>query len=110
VATVRVRDDIERPPRVSPNPLGRHPMLTVDKVAIYRRFKGDSDGFYRSGGTDGAGIDHDDWLLIDDLRVGLHAVHRGLASADFAQSVEQRLLTITADERTRQLLRELAKE
>jgi hypothetical protein len=28
-------------------------MLSVGKVAIYRRFNGDSDSFYRSGREDG---------------------------------------------------------
>jgi hypothetical protein len=37
-------------------------MLSIDKVTIYRRFNGDSDGFYRSGGKDGDGIDHEDWV------------------------------------------------
>jgi hypothetical protein len=85
-------------------------VLTVEKVAVYRRFNGDSDGFYRSGGTDGAPIDYDEWLFIDDLMMRLRAVCRGLASAEFAQSAEQHLLSSTADEETRQMLRELAKE
>ena len=85
-------------------------MLALDKLRIYRRFGGDIDGWARTHGRgDTSGMTDDDWSLIDELRQGLRIVSSGQASAEFASSVERRLLASTADDRTREQLRELAK-
>jgi len=87
-----------------------HPMLTLEKLRIYRRFGGDIDGWARTRGRgDGSGMTDDDWSLIEELRQGLRIVSSGQASAEFAGSVERRLLASTADDQTRQELRGLAK-
>jgi hypothetical protein len=85
-------------------------MLTPEKLRIYRRFGGDIDGWARASGLgDSSGMTDDDWSLIDELRQGLRIVSSGQASVEFASSVERRLLAATADDRTREQLRELAK-
>jgi len=83
-------------------------MLTLDKLRVYQNFDGNIDGWARaSGGSDGSCMTDDDWFLIEDLRQGLDLVVSGRASPTFAASLEQRLRELTADEATRQALREL---
>jgi hypothetical protein len=85
-------------------------MLTLEKLRTYRRFGGDIDGWARTHGRgDTSGITDDDWSLIDELRQGLRIVSSGQASVEFASYVERRLLASTADDQTREQLRELAK-
>ncbi len=83
-------------------------MLTFEKLKVYRSFGGDIDGWARSSRAgDTSGITDDDWFLIDELRQGLSLVSLGRASPEFGASVEQRLVASTADEQTREALREL---
>jgi len=87
-----------------------HRMLTLEKLRLYHRFGGDIDGWARaSAPSDSSGMTDEDWSLIDELRQGLRIVSSGRASAEFASSVERRLLAATADAPTREQLRELAK-
>jgi hypothetical protein len=85
-------------------------MLTFSKLKTYQKFDGDIDGFSRAcHGIDSSGISDDDWRTIDELRQALFLVSSGQASADFGQRVERRLHDVTADEQTRQLMRDLAR-
>ncbi|MDO8450557.1 MAG: hypothetical protein Q7T10_17305 [Rhodoferax sp.] len=84
-------------------------MLTVDKLRIYEQFGGDIDAWARaSRGQATTGMTDEDWYLIDELLMGLAAVKTGVASPSYAQQVEQRLLAITSDQATRNILHELA--
>jgi hypothetical protein len=88
-------------------------MLTFEKLQTYRRFCGDSDIFGRSmamGDRDDSGITEEDWQLIDELRMGLALTLSGRAAPEFAASVERRLASVTMDEQSRQLLRDLSQE
>jgi hypothetical protein len=85
-------------------------VLTLDKLKTYHRFHGDIDGFVRSRDDEQSGITDEDWQLIDELRQALFVVKSGQASPEFAASVEQRLLSVTADEATRTAVRELVNE
>lgn len=85
-------------------------MLSLDKVKIYAQFDGDIDGWARSARDESAAAMSDvDWYLIDELLQGLAAVKAGVATASYAEQVEQRLLASTEDEATRHCLRALAK-
>ena len=84
-------------------------MLTLEKVRTFERFNGDIDGHARTrDGGDISGITDDDWSVIEELCQSLYLVTSGKASAAFTKETEQRLLTETADERTREILRRLA--
>lgn len=85
-------------------------MLTLDKLNVYQRFGGDLDGWARTtGDRDDSGMRDEDWFLIDELLQGLAQIASGQASQAYAAAHEQRLLDATADEATRQALRDLAR-
>lgn len=85
-------------------------MLTLDKLNVHQRFNGDLDGWARTtGGSDDSGMRDEDWFLIDELLQGLALLASGQASPAYAAALEQRLLDATADEATRQALRDLAR-
>lgn len=82
-----------------------NPMLTVDKLKTYELFDGDIDGWVRaSRGQATTGMADEDCYLINELLMGLATVKTGVASASYAQQVEQRLLACTADQATRSIL------
>jgi hypothetical protein len=84
-------------------------VLTADKIEVYRRFNGDGDGFSRAEFSQRTSdITDADWSAIDELRQALFIIANGMASPEFAVSVEKRMANITADDRARQALRELA--
>jgi hypothetical protein len=83
-------------------------VLTLEKLAVYRRFDGDIDAWARTSGPAGpSGMTDADWFLIDELRQALAMVASGLAAPEFRAAVERRLTASAADEQTRQALREL---
>ena len=83
-------------------------MLTPEKVATYRRFRGDIDGYARAEGVAPSGITDEEWGLIGELQQALFLVSSGRAAPEFAASLEQRLLSVAPDEPTRRALKELA--
>ncbi len=82
-------------------------MLTPEKVATYRKFGGDIDGFAVAGRKDPSGITAEEWRLIDELRLALLIVSSGRAAPEYAQALERRLATVVGDEPTRQAIRNL---
>jgi hypothetical protein len=84
-------------------------MLTLEKLAVYRAFEGDIDGWARSLRPEGtSNMTDDDWSVIEELRQGLFLVATGRASTAFSAALTERLFAVTADDPTRQALRELA--
>jgi hypothetical protein len=82
-------------------------MLTLEKLKVYRQFGGDIDGWARWSARDSSGMTDDDWSLIDELRQGLLLIESGQAAPEFQRSVEQRLLSVTPDKPSREMLRRL---
>ena len=83
-------------------------MLTLSKVELYGQFRGDIDGFQRSGiDPSEALITFDEWWQIAKLRQALSIVESGLGSVNFAEETERQLVAVTADEQTRNALRSL---
>jgi hypothetical protein len=81
-------------------------MLTLSKIELYGRFKGDSDGFSRSG-IDPSAVDmiHNDWREIAELKQALNVIESGLASPAFIAATEAKLLAAVPDEAARTALR-----
>jgi hypothetical protein len=73
--------------------------LTINKLAIYRRFDGDIDGWQRCKGSQDE-ISDEDWSTIDDLRQSLFLVKSGKASKRFSEQLEADLRIFVADEKT----------
>jgi len=89
--------------------IGNKPLITIKTLRIYQEFNGDIDGYARSGRHDDPSDATDrDWRLIDELRQALFIIASGLASTDFQESTEQKIITSMADEQTRAALRHLA--
>ena len=84
-------------------------MLTIAKIQIYERFRGDIDGFSRAGGTDSSGITDDEWFQIDRLRQALYLIESQKAADTFRVQTEQELLAVTATEEARHAIRRLAR-
>lgn len=83
-------------------------MITLAKVEIYGRFKGDVDGFSRSGvDPNVSGITDDDWRQIARLCQALSIARSGQASDAFAMETEGALRAATDNEATRNALREI---
>jgi hypothetical protein len=83
-------------------------MLTVEKLRTYAEFHGDLDGWVRAtAGRDRSGMTDADWYLIDELLLGLTAVHAGPASPELVLDVESKVLASTEDSAARAALRAL---
>ncbi|ANQ86263.1 hypothetical protein [Azoarcus olearius] len=83
-------------------------MLTMDTLDAYAHFGGDIDAKARMRGGGVVAVSDEDWYLIDDLIQRLGLVQAGLASPAFAAKTEQHLQAVTADEPTRDRLRQMA--
>ena len=83
-------------------------MLTLAKVELYGRFRGDIDNLSRAGlNEQSAGITYDEWQELARLRQALSIVASGMASPAFAAQTEAQLRAATVDEATRIAIREL---
>lgn len=78
-------------------------MLSADHIRTYLAFGGDADAWARS--DHGLQMTDRHWALIEELRQGLYLCASGLASGELVARTERRLLEVTADEETRDLLR-----
>ena len=83
-------------------------MITLAKLAAWRRFGGDVDGWARvHPDGDDAGMNDDDWRTIDELLLGRVLVAGGGASAEYAAALERRLNEVTDGPETLVALRAL---
>lgn len=85
-------------------------MITGEKLRIYEKFGGDSDGFARSATlSERLAITDAEWHLIEEIRQSLFIVQSGLASREFEASVRARLHAVVEDEKVNERLCQLAK-
>lgn len=67
-------------------------MLTSTAIQVYQEFHGSPGGFPQSGpGALRTPLPEREWGLLLDFLQDLHLVQQGLASADYAARLEQRL-------------------
>jgi hypothetical protein len=67
-------------------------MITKQKIEIYKKFHGDSDGFVRVGSkAEKELMAYDDWALIDSVLQDLELIEKGLASEDFKNQIDSKL-------------------
>jgi len=65
-------------------------MLTIDKIRLYRKYGADIDGWARIGTPqEHSTMTDEEWYLIDSLVLKLSLIKSGLASPDFAQSIDE---------------------
>lgn len=82
-------------------------MITLDKLKIYKHYRGDGDAWVRMNRNSEA-IAGKDWQLIDSLIQDLFIVQNGLASKKFTENLNTRLLENSDNESTIVYLKSLA--
>jgi hypothetical protein len=84
-------------------------MLTIEEVKTWQAFDGDTDGFVRTRpARQEPEVSDEEWHLIEGLVRDQHLADSGLATAEFAADFHKRLVELTADEPTRQLIKLLS--
>ena len=67
-------------------------MITLEKLKIFEKYRGDGDGFVRVGKKHEKNIiQDDDWHEIDVLARKIHLVNSELASKEFKRRVKNEL-------------------
>jgi hypothetical protein len=85
-------------------------MITTKKLKIYQSFRGDIDGFARSGGRYNDEISDEDWILIQNLLTEVYSLDHVRVAADYRSRIEKQLIDVTDSEDTRHLFRKMASE
>ena len=85
-------------------------MITRDKLRIYEKYDGDTDGFARGSKISERGILTDqDWRFIDEILQRLRIVQSGLGSTDFGEQTRASLMEAVHDEQVRERILQLSK-
>jgi len=84
-------------------------MITIDKIKLYIRFKGDIDGWARGAVRKKTTMTDEDWYLISDLLHGIILVEKGLASYEFEQKLISKLIDNCLDQDTVDEMKETAR-
>ncbi|AMK77605.1 MULTISPECIES: hypothetical protein [Methylomonas] len=86
-------------------------MINLEKVAIYRKFAGDIDGWARmASAAEKAMLTGDDWRQIDSFVQDFGLVKAGLASARYAEKLHARIVESITDAETLAALKELVEQ
>lgn len=83
-------------------------MITSEKLAIYRKYAGDIDGWSRMAVAKDRGITSGEWAAITNLLQELTPYKRQLVSERYGQQVRDKLAALAADEDVARQLFELA--
>jgi len=83
-------------------------MITSQKLAIYREFKGNVDWWERTGRPKRDEIEERDWYDIEAMLQELTQLKRNLVSKEYGEQIRQKLSGMTADQETAQALLEMA--
>ena len=84
-------------------------MITQEKIKIYSSFQGDVDEWARIGSKKEKAIMNDgDWSLIDSLVQDMLLVKKGLASKEFSETLQRRLVENCDNPETINQLRKVA--
>lgn len=76
-------------------------MITKEHLEIYKKYKGDGDGFIRCATLQERAImDYEHWSLIDDLIQNLNLIDNGLASDSFIESTRKKMKINCENEET----------
>lgn len=79
--------------------------ITQEKIAVYRKYVGDIDGWARMASVEEKRVMSDDaWHQIDGLIQDYALVKGGLASARFAAKLQERIAASTPDTATAEAL------
>jgi hypothetical protein len=83
-------------------------MITKEKLAIYKGYRGDVDGWARANKKSERIISNDDWHLIDELLLQLRIVKKKQATESFTSETMRRLKAAAAEDLVSEELMSLA--
>ena len=84
-------------------------MITSEKLAIYREFGGDVDGWQRAGSPgEHTIIEGSDWSDLDAFLQELTILKKNLVSDDYGARIRIKLKDMTADSSTAKALLDMA--
>ncbi len=84
-------------------------MITKGKIAIYRHYRGDIDGWARAGTVEQKAIMTDkDWLVIESCVQDIKLAKNGLASKSYVALIYDRLHEICDSQETIDELKAIA--
>jgi hypothetical protein len=75
-------------------------MITLDKLAVYRKYGGDVDAWQRAGSPSCDVISGEEWSAITNLLQELTMYKRNLVSKGYGDQICERLSQWTADRAT----------
>ena len=84
-------------------------MITLEKLEIYWKYKGDSDAWARSDSDIKANLTSKEWATIDKIVQDLKTVKSGYAPLALAISVDDRTIEIFDSEKTIAFLNSMVK-
>ena len=86
-------------------------MITVEKVKIYYKYRGDIDAYARLAKNEEAQFMTDsDWGLIDEIIQAIQLVNSGRSSNNFEEKLKRKLQTNVSDDETLKMIKKLATE
>jgi hypothetical protein len=86
-------------------------MITVEKIKIFLKYRGDLDAWARLSKKREAQIMTDsDWKLIDDCIQGIYLVKSGKASTDFEVKHKRKIEANISDDDALKMINQLARE
>jgi hypothetical protein len=83
-------------------------MITLAKLAVYREFGGNDDGWSRAGCPKQEIFEDKDWSTIGNLLQELTMLKRNLVSKEYGEDISKRLAEVAADKATAKALLDLA--
>lgn len=86
-------------------------MITLKMIDLYKKYNGDIDGWARTAGIDEKSVMTDsDWYEIDAFVHEYGLVKSGLASARYAEKLNNRMLAAVGDDEALEGLKALVEE
>ena len=79
--------------------MGSAVLLTVDQISVYKKYRGDEDGFSRVATSAEKSLMRGvNWARVSDLVQSLSLVQRGIAAGPFAQEIKREVREVCADQ------------
>ncbi|WP_430901951.1 MULTISPECIES: hypothetical protein [unclassified Paraflavitalea] len=84
-------------------------MLTSEKVEIFRRYKGNYDGYHIQSKGKEKLISDDEWFLLSNLMQDIYLIRSGIAAKSFERKIVDELTKSCDSTTTYNLIFELEK-
>lgn len=66
-------------------------MLTEEKIEIFKRYKGDYDGYHIQNKDKNKMISGDEWFLLNNFMQDIYLIRKGVAAESFEIAVIKKL-------------------